>query len=89
MVSDIETKDATLLLPPGTQVWQSRVRGEWWERCNPYTCVYSQWVNSSQELAMKYVVKRMWEQHLSLQANATYNAEFCPHFDYLSDAPDQ
>ena len=35
---------------------------------------------------MKNVVKRLWEQAL-MKAGLDYNAETCPHFDYLADAP--
>ena len=86
--SEIEQKDAKYLIPEGTRIWIGRVRGEWWGECLPFSCICSRWELSTNEGALKFVVKQLWEQALTL-AGLVYSRETCPHYDYLLDAPPQ
>ena len=84
--SEIDQKHAATLLPEGTRIWCARVRSEWDGQCPPFSAISSRWCMSTNEGAMKNVVKRLWVQTL-YKAGLDYNDETCPHFAYLADAP--
>ena len=85
-ISEIHQKDAAALCPEGGQIWCGLVLGEWKGHCPPNSRISSRWSLSSNELAMKEVVQKLWKQALT-KAGLPYDTNTCPHFDYLADAP--
>lgn len=77
-------KDAQKYIPEGCSIWRGCSNGSWQGECPPFRRVYESWKRTTEPMAMRLTIRRLWEQ--DLEKNGLERSD-CPWTNMWDEAP--
>ena len=78
--TSMSQEQARECVPPGSHIWRGLVNGSWQGHLPPFARVYEAWNKTSEQEAMRRVIKALCEQYMAIDALPRSE---CPFTDSL------